>query len=110
MYFIDWAKERAYRFTNIFMGYYETPTNLIDNNIRWVNIMVDMLLPQRATLFGYAVLFTCIWLLWRCVFQQEKELFPITALRCFADDTHTFISGYGIDKRRLAAYELMPPD
>lgn len=95
VYFIDWAKERAYRFTNIFTGYYETPTNLIDNNIRWVNIVVDMLLPQRATLFGYAVLFTCIWLLWRCVFQQEKELFPITALLCAAlpmIHTHSFLA------------------
>lgn len=42
--------------------------------------MVDMLLPQRATLFGYAVLFTCIWLLFRAVFLKEKDLFPFVAV------------------------------
>lgn len=40
-----------------FTGFYTTPTNLVDKNIRWVQIMVDMFIPQRATLFGFAVLF-----------------------------------------------------
>lgn len=80
VYFMDWSNERTYYFKNIFTEYYQTPTNLINQNIRWVNIIVDMLLPQRATLFGYAVLFTCIWLLWRAVFKKETDLFPITAL------------------------------
>lgn len=80
VYFLDWSRERTYYFKNIFTEYYQTPTNLIDQNIRWVNIIVDMLLPQRATLFGYAVLFTCIWLLWRAVFKNEKDLFPAAAL------------------------------
>ena len=80
VYFIDWSNNRTYYFKNIFTEYYQTPTNLINNNIRWVNIMVDMLLPQRATLFGYAVLFTCIWLLFRAVFLKEKDLFPMAAV------------------------------
>lgn len=95
VYFIDWSNERVYQFKNIFTEYYETPTNLIGNNIRWVNIIVDMLLPQRATLFGYAVLFTCIWLLWRCVFQKEKDLFPFTALLTASlpmIHTHSFLA------------------
>lgn len=80
VYFLDWSNNRTYHFKNIFTEYYQTPTNLISNNIRWVNIMVDMLLPQRATLFGYAVLFTCIWLLFRAVFLKEKDLFPFVAV------------------------------
>ncbi len=59
-------------FTRIFTEFYETPTNLIDKNIRWVNIIVDMLLPQRATLFGYAVLFTVLYLLYEAVFGSDK--------------------------------------
>ena len=39
-------------FTRIFTAFYETPTNLVGENIRWVNVLVDMMLPQRATLFG----------------------------------------------------------
>ncbi len=59
-------------FTRIFTEFYETPTNLVDNNIRWVNMIVDMLLPQRATLFGYAVLFTVLYLLHEAVFGADK--------------------------------------
>lgn len=95
IYFIDWTKERTYEFKNIFTEFYLTPTNLINNNIRWVNIIVDMLLPQRATLFGYAILFTCIWLLWRCVYNQEKDLFPFAAILTASlpmIHTHSFLA------------------
>lgn len=95
VYFIDWADQRTYEFKDIFTEFYQTPTNLINNNIRWVNIIVDMLLPQRATLFGYAVLFTCIWLLWRCVYNHEKDLFPFTAILTAAlpmIHTHSFLA------------------
>ncbi len=95
VYFIDWSNNRIYQFKNIFTEYYQTPTNLIDNNIRWVNVIVDMLLPQRATLFGYAVLFTCIWLLYRCVFQKEQDLFPFAAVLTASlpmIHTHSFLA------------------
>lgn len=95
IYFIDWSNERTYEFKDIFTQYYQTPTNLINNNIRWVNIIVDMLLPQRATLFGYAILFTCIWLLWRCVFNHEKDLFLFTAFLTASlpmIHTHSFLA------------------
>lgn len=74
-YFIDWAREREFNLESIFTGWYTTPTNLIDHNIRWVNMIADMLLPQRATLFGYAVLFSAIWLLHQAVFGGKKAYF-----------------------------------
>lgn len=43
VYFIDWSREGGYKFSDIFTGYYTTPTNLVDRNIRWVNIIADML-------------------------------------------------------------------
>lgn len=95
VYFIDWTNERTYFFKNIFTEFYQTPTNLTGNNIRWANLIADMLLPQRATLFGYAILFTAIWLLWRCVYQQETDLFPITAVLTAAlpmIHTHSFLA------------------
>lgn len=95
VYFLDWSSERTYQFRNIFTEYYQTPTNLIGSNIRWVNVIVDMLLPQRATLFGYAVLFTCIWLLYRCVFQKEHDLFFVTGLLAASlpmIHTHSFLA------------------
>lgn len=61
-------------------AFYETPTNLVGENIRWVNMIVDMLLPQRATLFGYAVLFLSLYLLYRAVWEGERRLFPVVGL------------------------------
>lgn len=63
------------QFTRIFTDYYQTPTNLFDKNVRWVNIVVDMLLPQRATLFGWAMLFTCLFLVYRAAFQHRTQYF-----------------------------------
>lgn len=107
VYFIDWSSERTYTLQNMFTGFYETPTNLVGNNIRWVNIIVDMLLPQRATLFGYATLFTCIWLLWRCVYRNEKDLFLLTALLTASlpmVHTHSFLAMAFISAAWLLMY------
>lgn len=62
-------------FSRIFTSFYQTPTNLVGENIRWVNVIVDMMLPQRATLFGWAVLFPVMYLLYRAVFEKEKRYF-----------------------------------
>ena len=95
VYFIDWSREGGYKFSDIFTGYYTTPTNLVDRNIRWVNIIADMLLPQRATLFGYAVLFCAIWLLLRAIRNGEKECFlpaGILAGTLPMIHTHSFVA------------------
>ena len=42
---------------NVLQGYYQTPTNQPDpNNLRWVNILCDMLIPQRGILGGWTML------------------------------------------------------
>lgn len=95
LYFIDWAKEREFEFANIFTGFYTTPTNLVDHNIRWVNIIADMFLPQRATLFGYALLFPGIWLLHQAVFNERKQYFLYGGIFICAlpmIHTHSFLS------------------
>ena len=95
IYFIDWAEKRIYQFSDIFTGFYTTPTNLVEQNIRWVNVIADMFLPQRATLFGYAVLFPTLWLLYRAVFRGHKEFFLTAGLFASAlpmIHTHSFLS------------------
>lgn len=67
--------ESREKFQSIFTGFYQTPTNYVEENIRWVNVIVDMMLPQRATLFGWAVLFPALYLLYRAVFEGEKRYF-----------------------------------
>ena len=81
--------------SRLFTGFYQTPTNLTEENIRWVNMIVDMLLPQRATLFGYAVLFLTLYLLYRAVFEEEIGLFPLVGVLGGAlpmIHTHSFLA------------------
>ena len=71
VYFLGGGKEN---FTRIFTGFYETPTNYVQENIRWVNPIADMLVPQRATLFGWALLFPALALLARFALKKESRL------------------------------------
>lgn len=97
-YFINWSREGGYTLKDIFTGFYTTPTNLVEHNIRWVNVIADMFLPQRATLFGYAVLFPAIWLLYKAVFQERKNYFLPAGILVSAlpmIHTHSFL-GMGL--------------
>ena len=97
-YFINWSREGTYTLKDIFTGFYTTPTNLVEHNIRWVNVIADMFLPQRATLFGYAVLFPAICLLYKAVFQDRKEYFLPAGILVSAlpmIHTHSFL-GIGL--------------
>lgn len=71
VYFLTGEKSLS----DLFFGFYQTPTNLVEKNIRWVNVIVDMMLPQRATLFGWAVLFPLLYLLYRAVFEKQSGYF-----------------------------------
>ena len=73
MYFFDNLKINEDNFTRIFEKLYETPTNLDGNMIRWVNTFCDMMIPQRATLFGWMMLFATLYLLYRAVFLKEND-------------------------------------
>lgn len=76
-YFLD-SKED---FASIFTGFYTTPTNYTDKNILWVNPVVDLLVPQRATLFGWCLLFPALYLLWRfCMEEQPRLWLPLALL------------------------------
>lgn len=55
-------------------GFYQTPTNLPTIGLRWVNPIVDMLVPQRATLFGWAFLFPCLYMLHGFTFEKKEHL------------------------------------
>lgn len=95
VYFLSGTLENPVNFTRIFTAFYETPTNLIAENIRWVNIIVDMLLPQRATLFGWAVLMSALYFLYKAAWEKASSYFPIVAVLAAAlpmIHTHSFVS------------------
>ena len=95
VYFLSGTLENPENFTRIFTAFYETPTNLVDENIRWVNVIVDMLLPQRATLFGWAVLMPALYFLFKAAWRKERSYFTVVAVLAGAlpmIHTHSFVS------------------
>lgn len=82
-------------FSRIFTAFYETPTNYVEENVVWVNPIVDLLVPQRATLFGWAVLFSCLYLLCRLTFARDRRVAPLLGLMAGALPmlhTHSFLA------------------
>lgn len=89
------AAEGIDRWQEMLTGFYKAPTNIPDEGLRWVNSIADMLLPQRATLFGWALLFPCLQLLYRAAMEKEYKLFiPLGILAgCLPlVHTHSFLA------------------
>ncbi len=70
------------RFKEIFTEWYRTPTNYrwdapenLVTTINWTNTIVDMMLPQRATLFGWMTICAVFYLLYCGVFKNKKNHF-----------------------------------
>ena len=66
------------RLWNVLDGYswYLTPTNHAEfdtYNLRWSNVIADMLIPQRTTMGGWSMLMPCLWLLADTVIGVNKE-------------------------------------
>jgi len=94
-YFLGGLEEDLSNFTRIFTAFYETPTNLVNENIRWVNVIVDMLVPQRATLFGWSVLFPLLFVMYRAVFENKHGYFipaAVLAGSAVMIHTHSFLA------------------
>ncbi len=77
IYVIDGAMGDPSRFLQVFTGWYQAPANLVDQNIRWVNVLVDMLLPQRTLMAGWFAVLPALWLLLRCLKEKRRALFVL---------------------------------
>ena len=52
------------RLRAIMTGFYKTPTNQPEpNNLRWSNVIADLMVPQRTLLGGWCMLIPCLYLL-----------------------------------------------
>ena len=61
------------RITAILTGYYKTPTNQPNpNNLRWSNVICDLMVPQRSLLGGWCTAIPCFYLL-DAVFRPKKR-------------------------------------
>ena len=58
-----WFATAAERVRYILGGYYKTPTNQPDpNNLRWSNVICDLMVPQRTLLGGWCTVIPCFYL------------------------------------------------
>jgi len=61
------------RIEAILDGYYMTPTNQpTPNNLRWSNVIADLMLPQRTLLGGWCMVIPCFYLLY-AAFAPDKR-------------------------------------
>ena len=59
-----WFATVGERIGNILTGFYKTPTNQPDpNNLRWSNVICDMMVPQRTLLGGWCMVIPCFYLM-----------------------------------------------
>jgi hypothetical protein len=83
----------------VMQGYYQTPTNQPDpHNLRWVNIICDMLVPQRGILGGWTMLMPALNLLIPPLCQKQRHgMRTIVLLALFAGGlplihTHSYLA------------------
>jgi len=78
-----------------FTDFYYTPTSLVEMNVRIPQIVANMLLPQRATLFGWAILFPLLAFLLYSIKKRSKKCFIIAGIFAGAlpmIHTHSFLA------------------
>ena len=107
------------RVRHILTGYYKTPTNQPDpNNLRWSNVICDMMIPQRTLLGGWCTVLPCFYLL-DTVYRPKKMaetgglrgkiLLGIWAGALPLVHTHSFLA-LGLASAGCMAYDLIHGD
>ncbi len=92
--------ELGARLTDVLEGWYHTPTNHADfavYNLRWSNIIADMLVPQRTFLGGWTILLPCVYLLYDGLRQNARNTRQFALLGVLAGGlplihTHSFLA------------------
>ena len=85
----------AAAFKEIFTGFYKTPTNQPALNLRWVNVICDMMIPQRTLLAGWTALVPALWLLVAAARDRRTRLFTVLGVWAGAMPmihTHSFLA------------------
>lgn len=83
------------RVREIFTGYYKTPANQPDLNLRFSNVIADLMLPQRALLGGWAMGVPALYLLISSTRERSYKQTVLLALWAAVlplVHTHTFLA------------------
>ena len=95
LYPFDMAGRDGSRVAQIFTGFYSTPTNQPELNLRWSNVVADLMLPQRTLLAGWMLLLPALYLLHDALRAPGTRGFVWTALFAGAMPwvhTHSFLA------------------
>lgn len=95
LYALDGVGRDATAFHNIFTGFYLTPTNQPALNLRWVNVICDMMIPQRTLLAGWMALIPALWLLLTAARDRDMRAFALLGVWAGAMPmihTHSFLA------------------
>ena len=85
IYFLDKLRTDPENFNRIFKAFYETPTNYTAQaNVKWVNVICDMIIPQRTTMAGWCVLMAALWLMVEVIQTLAKGDKGVKDYRYFA--------------------------
>ena len=104
------------RVQDILRGYYKTPTNQPDpNNLRWSNVIADLMIPQRTLLGGWCMVFPCFYLLYMAFDPGKRDvsggLRPLVLLGVWAGglpliQTHAFLA-LGLCSLGMLIYDML---
>lgn len=106
------------RIQDILQGYYKTPTNQPDpNNLRWSNVIADLMVPQRTLLGGWCMVIPCFYLLYMAFDPAKRERESANSLRTLVllgvwggalplIHTHSFLA-LGLCSLGMMVYDLV---
>ncbi len=113
------------RIGNILNGWYQAPANHAEftmYNLRWSNVICDMLIPQRTTLGGWCQVLPCLYLLYDAfcpasqqVPQTEENIYAKTFLLgiwaggLVMIHTHSFLA-LGLISAGWLIYDFLHPE
>ena len=120
LYNFDLSGSDFSKIKEIFTGFYKTPPNFPDLNLRWSNIVVDMFLPQRTFLAGWVLLLPGLYFTREAFLTADRRAFGVSALFGAAlplVHTHSFLAlalysagalGYTLFAKKHAPRKILP--
>ena len=94
-YVLDGVCQDSTAWRNVFTGFYAAPANMVEHNIRWVNVICDMMIPQRTLLAGWTMLIPALYLLSLAMREGDRRLYLMLGVLAGAMPmihTHSFLA------------------
>ena len=109
-YVLDGVWQDPTALQNVFTGYYAAPANMVEHNIRWVNVICDMMIPQRTLLAGWTMVVPALYLLALAMRENSRRLYVILGVLAgrHAHGPHALVSGAGADLGGLPCLDAAP--